>query len=97
MSRLTVTTQSSAIDDAENRRWKAVIYTAFANSGPWLSSGPRFSCRYARPICHLLLKLYFFNASPDAGNVDIYVHRLNGDIAQCGKPAFAAVPFTTQC
>jgi hypothetical protein len=80
-----------AIDDAEITVESGKFYTAFANSD-LASIGLDLVVDMPRPIA-TAAKVRIFHASPDAGNVDIYV-TADGDIANV-EPAFAAVPFTT--
>ena len=80
-----------AIDDAEIVVESGKFYTAFANSD-LASIGLDLVVDMPRPIA-TAAKVRIFHASPDAGNVDIYV-TADGDIANV-EPAFAAVPFTT--
>jgi hypothetical protein len=80
-----------AIDDAEITVESGKFYTAFAN-GDLASIGLDLVFDMPRPIA-TAAKVRIFHASPDAGNVDIYV-TADGDIANV-DPAFAAVPFTT--
>jgi trimeric autotransporter adhesin len=80
-----------AIDDAEIVVESGKFYTAFANSD-LATIGLDLVVDMPRPIA-TAAKVRIFHASPDAGNVDIYV-TADGDIANV-DPAFAAVPFTT--
>lgn len=80
-----------AIDDAEIVVESGKFYSAFANSD-LASIGLDLVVDMPRPIA-TAAKVRIFHASPDAGNVDIYV-TADGDIANV-EPAFAAVPFTT--
>lgn len=80
-----------AIDDAEITVESGKFYTAFANSD-LATIGLDLVVDMPRPVA-TAAKVRIFHASPDAGNVDIYV-TADGDIANV-DPAFAAVPFTT--
>ena len=80
-----------AIDDAEITVESGKFYTAFANSD-LATIGLDLVVDMPRPVA-TAAKVRIFHASPDAGNVDIYV-TADGDIAYV-DPAFAAVPFTT--
>ena len=80
-----------AIDDAEITVENGKFYTAFAN-GDLATIGLDLVVDMPRPIA-TAAKVRIFHASPDAGNVDIYV-TADGDIANV-DPAFSAVPFTS--
>lgn len=80
-----------AIDDAEITLEQGQFYTALANSD-LASIGLDLVTDMPRPLA-TAAKVRIFHASPDAGDVDIYV-TTDGDIANV-EPTFAAVPFTT--
>jgi trimeric autotransporter adhesin len=80
-----------AIDDAEITVENGKFYTAFANSD-LATIGLDLVTDMPRPVA-TAAKVRIFHASPDAGNVDIYV-TADGDVANV-DPTFASIPFTT--